>query len=127
MKKILLASALAAGLMFNGCGDDVDPEKDLEHDSVKITELENFIVTYDNNGAAHSYKYCPNGELYYGEDLKTIGTYIVTDKNVVITEATNLTYITDGKFEKGEDYNVTASGHREKVTKIVDTVCGEIK
>jgi hypothetical protein len=130
MLKIMMITTLATTLFFSGCGSDTDPKEALEHDSVLITELSTpipKIITYDNNGAAHSYKYCPNGKLLYGEDLNDIGTYTINGNNVEITEAINLVYETNGKFEKGKKYNVTPTAQQEQVTKIVATICGEVK
>ena len=126
MKKALTTVAMASLLLFSGCGsDDTNDDELLEHDSVEITQLENKVVHYDSNGATHSYKYCPGGKLYYGSDLKEEGTFKIEGNNVVIKEKQkDVTYETDGKFEKDKEYTDSISGGKYKVTKITDTVCG---
>jgi len=125
MKIVSLIGVVTSSLLFmSGCNsDDVNPEKILEKDSISITTLENNVVEYKKqDGIIHSYKYCPNDELRDMNDEK-IGTYTIEDNKVKIIENVNVTYETDGKFEKGKEYNNSEIDEKETVVKISDTVC----
>ncbi|MEA3522143.1 MAG: hypothetical protein U9R50_04145 [Campylobacterota bacterium] len=122
MKLSIALSVALAALFYTGCSSSSSGGQ--EFDSIGLGEIENKIITYDNNGEEHSYQYCAGDELRYGSNYSNTGSYVVNGNDVDISEDINSIYYTiTGNFVVGTEYTVGYDDHTEKVIKIEESIC----